>query len=407
MDSSGTSGGSVVRLPLRFTTPHHGLMHNVRSEQTRSNHGDTASRFTGVGGGQRGALRRLATASAPERPKHLFSVFADEWLESKRKIRRSTRERYRGSLDLWLLPRLGDLELADVDVDRVAELIVEMEEAGASPASILNHLKPLNGVFKLAVRRGLIAQNPISLLTVDERPRVERKELRVLEPAEIAALLRAAGERGQRKQAKYDYALLLRTAVFTGLRLGELLGLQWRDLDQGPGVLHVRRQVTPRGEITEPKTTRARRRVVLAPDLVVLLVEHRRSARATGRGGPIDFVFASKTGRPLSSRNVVHRGFEPAVEDAKLKEVGKPKLRFHDLRHCFASMMIDLGLSSTDVAAQLGHANSGITERIYIHQFNSQRTHERLRQAAQRAMSANQGIASRTGDDGGRPPSVR
>jgi integrase len=70
-------------------------------------------------------------------------------------------------------------------------------------------------------------------------------------------------------------------------------------------------------------------------------------------------------------------------------------------------MMIDLGLSSTDVAAQLGHANSGITERIYIHQFNSLRTHERLRRAAQRAMSANQRIASRTGDDGGRPPSVR
>ena len=102
----------------------------------------------------------------------------------------------------------------------------------------------------------------------------------------------------------------------------------------------------------------------------------------------------------------MRRGFEPAVEDAKLNEVGKLKLRFHDLRHCFASMMIDCELSSTDVAAQLGHANSGITERIYIHQFNSQRTHERLRRAAQRAMSANEGIASRSGNGGARPPSV-
>jgi integrase len=379
-------------------------MHNVRSEQTRRHFRDATGRFSGAGRAERGALAR--PAAAPEKPKRLFSVVAEEWLESKRKIRRSTRERYRGSLDLYLLPRLGDLELADVDVDRVAALIVEMEETGASPASILNHLKPLNGVFKLAVRRGLIALNPVSLLTVDERPRVERREMRVLEPAEIAGLLRAASERGQRRQAKYDYALLLRTAVFAGLRLGELLGLQWRDLDPGAGVLHVRRQVTPRGEITEPKTVKARRRVVLAPDLVALLVQHRAAARGTGGGGPIDFVFPSRTGRPLSSRNVVHRGFEPAVEDAKLNEVGKPKLRFHDLRHCFASMMIDCGLSSTDVAAQLGHANSGITERIYIHQFNSRRTHERLRRAAQRSMSANGGIASDLGNRGGRTASA-
>jgi integrase len=376
----------------------------IRSDGGRSYSAYMAGRFTRVGVGEREALAR--PAAVPEKPKCLFSVVADDWLESKRKIRRSTRERYRGSLDLWLLPRLGDLELADVDVDRVAALIVAMEEAGASPASMLNHLKPLNGIFKLAVRRGLIAQNPVSLLTIDERPRVERREIRVLEPAEIAALLRAASERGQRKQAKYDYALLLRTAVFTGLRLGELLGLQWRDLDEVVGVLHVLRQVTPRGEITEPKTVKARRRVVLAPDLVAVLVEHRAEARGTGGGGPIDFVFPSRTGRPLSGRNVVHRGFEPAVEDARLNEVGKPKLRFHDLRHCFASMMIDCGLSSTDVAAQLGHANSGITERIYIHQFNSRRTHERLRRAAQQAMSANEGIASRSGSHGRRPASA-
>ena len=193
-----------------------------------------------------------------------------------------------------------------------------------------------------------------------------------------------------RTTAKYDYTLFLRTAVFTGLRLGELLGLQWQDVDHTAGILHVRRQVTPRGEITEPKTATARRRVVLAPSLARQLTQHRQAALARGRPRPDSFVFASNAGTALSARNVTGRGFHAAVHEAKLNRRDKPSLRFHDLRHCYASMMVAHGLSSTDIAAQLGHANSGITERIYIHQFNSQRTYQRLRQAAQQAMSTNE-----------------
>jgi integrase len=370
---------------VRYTTRHRGVFYRLRSDGGRTYYVHAAGRFTRVEGGEAEALARRTQLRGGA--VHPFSALAEEWLASKRKLRRSTRERYRGSLDLWLLPRLGDLELAQVTVDRVAELVVEMEAAGASAGSILNHLKPLSGTVKFAMRKGLISRNPVALLTVDERPRSERREMRILEPAEIATLLAASADRANRKHAKYDYTPLLRTAIFSGLRLGELLGLEWRDLDEVAGTLDVRRQVTPYGEITEPKTARARRRVVIAPELARLLEGQRRLARRHGHGRPESFVFASNVGGPLSSRNVVNRGFHPAVRDAKLDRPGKPKLRFHDLRHCYASMMVAQGLSSADVAAQLGHANSGITERIYIHQFNTHRTHERLRHAAELAMA--------------------
>jgi integrase len=289
---------------------------------------------------------------------------------------------------------LGDLDVSQVTPDRVAELIAEMEAAGASGASILNHLKPLSGTFKFAMRKGLVSRNPVALLTADERPRLQSREMRILEPAEIAALFAASARLAARKTAHYDYTLLLRTAVFTGLRLGELLGLQWQDVDHMVGILHVRRQVTPRGEINEPKTAKVRRRVVLAPSLARLLAQHRQAALAQGHASPDSFVFASNAGGALSARNVVNRGFQTAVREAKLNGPDKPKLRFHDLRHCYASMMVAHGLSSTDVAAQLGHANSGITERIYIRQFNSQETYQRLRRAAQQAMTSNERGAS-------------
>ena len=135
---------------------------------------------------------------------------------------------------------------------------------------------------------------------------------------------------------------------------------------------------------------------MLAPSLVELLTQHRQAAGARGYAGRGSFVFASNVGGPLSSRNVVNRGFQMAVREARLNPLDKPRLRFHDLRHCYASMMIAHGLSSTDVAAQLGHANSGITERIYIHQFNSTKTYQRLRSASEQAMTTNEGEESHT-----------
>jgi integrase len=170
----------------------------------------------------------------------------------------------------------------------------------------------------------------------------------------------------------------------TGLRLGELLGLQWQDIDLEQHELHVRRQWTRLGEYAEPKTSKALRRIPLAPELTRKLAAHKLASRFSGEHHP---VFASNTGTPLEHRHVQQRGFTPAALAAGLLADGQPHLTFHDLRHAFASSMIERGVSATVLANLMGHTSSATTEQIYVHLFNRVRTDEQVREAMQDAMT--------------------
>ena len=320
---------------------------------------------------------RLTTADAK------FATLAEDWYDSKRLLRPWTLKDYRAALDNVLLPRFGNLKLASITPDRIAALICDLQGKGLSGNRIANLLKPLTGTIKLAMRRGLISQNPLDLLTADERPKRLPREHHVWSPEDIHALLSASTALAKRPTAHYHYTPLLRVAIFTGLRIGELLGLCWQDIDLKEAVIHVRLQWTRTGELASPKTPKAIRRVPIAPDLVKQLTEHKL---ASGYAQEDDFVFPSKKGTPLFARNVVLRGFEPALELAGLN-TAKPKITFHDLRHAFASIMIERGINSTVLADVMGHRDSRTTERIYIHLFNRQRTDDSVRAAMQSAMN--------------------
>jgi len=231
----------------------------------------------------------------------------------------------------------------------------------------------------MAVSRGLLAQNPCSLLTKDERPakKVTRTQDHVWNDTEIDALLDAAQHLARQPASRYNYTPILRLAVYTGLRLGELLGLEWQDVDLDAQELQVRQQWTRAGEFAPPKTAAALRRVPLSENLVTFLRAHRKQALANGKASTI--VFPSRTGGPLTHRNVQRRGFEPAATRAGIGGVS-----FHSLRHAFASRMIARGISSTVLARLMGHESSVITERRYVHLFDAQRTDEAVRRAMAR-----------------------
>jgi integrase len=377
----------------RIKTRHRGITYRIRSDGSRSYYVYAGGRSAAVNGGEKEALAEQAelrgrqargekVAAKPVK----FKEAAEEWFESKRGLRLWTKASYRGSLDRELLPRFGQLKLAAITPDRIAVMIRDLEAKGLSAATIDNYLKPLNGTFVYAIRHGLISHNPVSVLTPDDRARgSRRREHRIWSPEDVRALLAASRQVAGRSKSKYDYTPLLRTAIYTGLRIGELLGLKWRDVDLAEGVIHVRAQWTREGVLSEPKTTTAKRHVPLAPDMVKHLAEHKLKSRFSADE---DFVFSSKTGRtPVSHVNVRRRGFQPAVKLAGLERPGEAKLTFHDLRHAFASIMIERGLNSTVLAAIMGHTNSSITETIYIHLFNRQRTDEQVREAMQAAMS--------------------
>ena len=218
-------------------------------KEARQARADVLSR---VGRGERVAPTRLTVAD-----------YAETWLEAQRlRLRPKTLKTYEASLRVHVLPAVGRLKLSALAEDDVMRLIATMQAGGSAPWTIRGTLTPLSRLLSHAVRRGLIPSNPVQRLERGERPAVERREMRVLDTDEIGRLLNAAAE---------PYRALIATAIFTGARQGELLGLRWQDLDLGAGLLHVRCQLDRQGRRVKPKTPQA-------------LLEHR--ARAVPRRDP-------------------------------------------------------------------------------------------------------------------------
>ncbi len=202
--------------------------------------------------------------------------------------------------------------------------------------------------------------------------------MRFLEREEIGDLLDAAGDL---------YRALLATAIFTGLRLGELLGVAWGDINFAASVIHVRKQLDRNGQRVDPKTPQAVRDVVMMPALERILKARKKEAFARGHARPTDFVFCSQVGGPMHYRNVSRRGLDLAAKRAGLNGDDRASLRFHDLRHTFASLLIAEGLNITYVSRQLGHADPSITLRVYAHLFDHAVHAERARAALEASFS--------------------
>jgi integrase len=176
---------------------------------------------------------------------------------------------------------------------------------------------------------------------------------------------------------------MIATGLYTGLRISEVLGLTWDDIDLDAGLLHVDAQLSrahhgePARRIA-PKTAASIRDVPLVPQLARLLALHR--ATALPKHGD-DWVFATSNGTPHSQRNLCRRGLQRAANRAGLNSHDGPPLRFHDLRHTFAShLIVDLQLDPAQVSRILGHAGTTITLNVYTHRFDNARHAHELRQ---------------------------
>lgn len=307
-----------------------------------------------------------------------FRDIAEDWYESTYRLRLWTRKLYRAALDNEVLPRFGHLKLGQIDAEMIARFIRKLDERGLATSTVYNYCLPLAGTLDLAVRRGLLTVNPYRLLTRADMPaKRERKKAYEWTDEETHALLSASERLARQPSAQQDYTPLLRVAVETGLRLGELLGLKWGDIDLDEGVLNVRRQFTRTGELAEPKTEKALRRVPLPTDTVTFL---RRNKLASKFSQPDDFVFSSRAGTPLLHRNVQRRGFEPARDLAGLPDT----LTFHDLRHAFVSRAASRGVPLEFVAEIVGHTSTSHTE-VYRHIYDRPAAEQAFRQAMGRA----------------------
>jgi integrase len=214
-------------------------------------------------------------------------------------------------------------------------------ERKPSNRTIRKYLVVLHGIFKLAVRTHGLPLNPVTTI---EKPRTrQRAGIEVLTPTEVRAFVRAA-------ESEQDAAIFL-TAAFAGLRLGELLGLRWRDVDFAGESIHVRSNFT-RGEETTPKSGKGRV-VPMAPEVAQALAKLGQRDHSTGDR---DLVFVNDIGGHVDDHRM-RRRFKTALKRAELRA----DFRFHDLRHMFGSTMIRR-VDPRVLQGYMGHASITTTE---------------------------------------------
>ena len=333
------------------------------------------TRPAAIDGKARATLRRSA-GLPPRNARVRIRDLAAEVRETKRRtLRSSSFTALERALDNVLLPELGHLKPADADPDRIAQLIRDLEDRGHSPATIRRYLSPLGPIFKLAVRRGLVATSPLELLSDEERPTGGGiRDHYIWSAEEIRALIAAADELGRRPEANYNYAPLIQLLAVTGLRVGEALALQWGNVDLEARELRVRASLCRTGELTPPKTKAGTRTVPLSTGLVDLLTRMRPLDVADD-----EFVFMSKRGgRPIAYGNFRIRGFEKALMASGL---GGRGITIHGLRSAAASVLIRQGLTPVEVAHVLGHADPNITLKVYARLFDRPDFATRVRSA--------------------------
>jgi len=268
-----------------------------------------------------------------------------------------TQDGYQNIVEHHLIPALGQVQLKRLHPQAIQSYYGKAVEK-LSARTVHKHHRLLSQALKYAVRQGYLGRNPCELV---DPPSWKGKPMRTLTPGEVEVLFDTAKD-------SHFYPLYY-SAVSTGLRQGELLGLRWRDVDLDflsisvSQVLYKRRGIC---QFKEPKTAHSRRRVAMTPKLALFLREYRaereRLYRELGKELTLDcLVFAYPDGRPLDPSVLSH-------EFARLaKQAGVSGVRFHDLRHTFASLMLLRGAKPKVISEALGHSSVAFTMDTYSH----------------------------------------
>ena len=197
---------------------------------------------------------------------------------------------------------------------------------------------------------------PYNVCAEVERPRILKAEITPLDNDQSLLFLKVAEE--------HRLYAIFNVAIATGMRLGELFGLQWPDVDLKAGVIMVKRalvEVHGRLHLLEPKTARSRRRIDL-PQVSIAALEKHRAAMVQNGWGDVPWVFCDSRGGPLRRSHFHKNVFKPLLVKADL-----PDIRFHDLRHTSATLLLSAGVHPKVVQERLGHSQISVTLDTYSH----------------------------------------
>jgi integrase len=329
----------------------------IRKSYTSKNKGDVEFWL-------REAARAVRAGDDPVDTRRTLADHLDDWLtEVGHTVRPITVYGYRVHVDRWIVPVIGDVQLVDLQVAHVRKVRDGVIRAGKSPRWAQAVMTTLRMALRQAVRDGLLSRNVAEGV---RPPRQVKRRVVATSTADAWAILDAF--EGHRLES------LVIVAIGTGLRLGELLGLRWSDVAGGTIRItgSVRRAPLEVGathtlqRTADTKTHRSTRALEPPAFVIEALEEERRRQMAAGLASP--YVFVSRGRRDRADEAVL---LDPknttAAFQRQLKAAGLPPMRFHDLRHAFATMMLGLGVPLRVIQEWLGHTSMVTTAGIYAH----------------------------------------
>jgi integrase len=270
-----------------------------------------------------------------------FKQYGEKWLEHKQgDLDTGTYDEYEAVLRNHVYPIIGDKLFTKVTKPMIRDLITAKRKEGYEAATIRNILAPVRGMYNQAIEDGEAIGNPAARFGKQNKG----KQKTVINPyskEEVSLFLKKTLE------LKPELYPLYLTAVRTGMRRGELLGLRWSDIDFEKKSIHVQRSLSRRGVLKPPKNGKTRL-VDMSKQLAAVLYELPKP------DGPIFKLTKSTT--------VLYNTFLQHLADAGLR-----KIRFHDLRHTFATLHIKNGQPLTYIRDQLGHSSIKVTADLYGH----------------------------------------
>ncbi|GHO88054.1 tyrosine-type recombinase/integrase [Dictyobacter formicarum] len=294
-------------------------------------------------------------------PRQTVKQYLEYWLEDVHKvaIKLTSYTLYRRNFNKHIIPTVGQIQLQKLRPNHVQALLAKKQQEGQSPQSIRLIHRQLNAALNDAVKWNYISKNPCKGV---ELPRNRPLEIHYLTMEQAQALLEAA------KRTQLE--CLLAMAITTGMRKGELLALHWKDVDLEARRLKVRYTVMPLTSYgyveTEPKTDSSKRTIMLPAFVIDVLKQHRAALleqrlQAGTQWEEKGLVFPNATGN-YTNPSTLHKHFKKLLKDASL-----PDMRFHDLRHSAATLLLCMGIPAKVVQEILGHSDIKMTMNVYSH----------------------------------------
>ncbi|HVC35336.1 MAG TPA: site-specific integrase, partial [Chloroflexota bacterium] len=307
-------------------------------------------------------MRAKDTGTYVEPNKLTVREFLERWLRdyvATRIPKLSTRASYTARVRKHVIPTLGALPLTKLTPGKIQELYRVKLESGLSSTTVNDVHRVLHRALVYAVKLGLVARN---VCDATEPPKRRRPEMATWTPAECLRFLATAQDN--------RYHPLFATAIYSGLRQGELLGLRWTDVDLDAGTLTVQQTLEKAGTAPRfgtPKTKKSRRTVPIPAEAVIVLrawkAEQNQERLLRGPAyRDYGLVFTVAGGAPVSRHNLCRRDFATLTARA-----GVPRVRFHDLRHTSATLLLAANVNPKVVSERLGHSGIGITMDTYSH----------------------------------------